>query len=634
MREEFNMCGIVGGLAFGKLSKKDEEIRQRLMRFFTTELLIQTEDRGKDATGAAVLFDDTHFMGIKRGEKCSEWLAKFGETSDYFGSLLKVWRTYEHPARIYLGHCRQGTIGDKEENANNHPIKIGNIVGVHNGSIKNHREIVEHLGCKRDGQVDSEVIFRLFAHFTNNGAEPFTLDICQQIVDRLDGEFAVVAYNANNLEQVPIFRDRRPIEFVLIKPFGLLLIVSEVKFWNEVYFAYERALFYNPDMLRKMPSLATMGSKKFVEIETLPDDHALIFDLTKEVKEDTKLKDLCVMKRMERNTKKWTKSIKEEETAATHTVHRSTTTNYNTGSHTTPSHSMSGKKHFSWNNSLGKYVAMVGDKIIDDKTSVVIDIDKKDTTIVKTEAPKPPVKQDESLKGPETDAKEESAGPVTPEVIDMTSYEPDPGAASTPPANSTTKSVATSESKAVEADVIEGQIVEVQMKMPSPEVIEEAKKAFMELPLDEKGYKDEDAVLNDIEVKDADTAMAFGITLIANRVYGMAWRKGYMARLVQEQGKTITKEANDEKTAKREQHIANLKAIVMLLSEYVNKTIKGANDSWTLMTQRKVAEVAQTFEGRFDIAAAKPLFNQFEAAKVSKVFEVLEDYKKFAKETK
>lgn len=628
------MCGIVVGLAFGKLAKKDEDIRQRLMRYFTTELLIQTEDRGKDATGAAVLFDDTHFMGIKRGEKCSEWLAKFGESSEYFGSLLKVWRNYEQPARIYLGHCRQGTIGDKEENANNHPLKIGNIVGVHNGSIKNHREIIEHLGCKRDGQVDSEVIFRMFAHFTNNGAEPFTLDMCQQIVDRLDGEYAVVAYNANNLEQVPVFRDRRPIEFVLIKPFGLLFIVSEIKFWNEVYFAYERALFYNPDIIKRMPSLATIGTKKQVEIDTLADDHAVIFDLTKEVKEDTKLKDLCVLKRMERNAKKWTKSLHEEEVESRTTTPKTIYPNYNTGSshQSATTHSSSDKKHHVWNKGLGRYVAMIGDKIIDDKSSAVIDIDKKEVTTSKTETSKPMESKPEEKKGPEVDSVNESIGPVAPEVVDMTSYEVLPETTATPQSTAAPSTPATN-SKADDNDVIEGQIIEVQMKLPSPEVIEEAKHAFAELPLEEKGYKDADAVLNDIEVKDEDTALSFGITLIASRVYGVAWRKGYIARLVKEQSKVISKETADEKddkAAKREQHIANLKSLVMVLAEYANVGLDSANTSWSLMTQKKIADVAATFEGRFDIKSTKPLFNQFEAAKIAKIIDVLENPKKYA----
>jgi len=167
------------------------------------------------------------------------------------------------------------------------------------------------------------------------------------------------------------------------------------------------------------------------------------------------------------------------------------------------------------------------------------------------------------------------------------------------------------------------------MKLPSPEVIEEAKRAFMELPLEDKGYKDADAVLNDIEVKDEDTALGFGITLIASRVYGMAWKKGYIARLVKDQSKVISKEALDEKAAKREQHIANLKSLVMILAEYAEKNLGGSNETWNVMMKKKIADIAGTFSGRFDIESARPLFNQFEAAKVAKLFDVLENYKRY-----
>ena len=122
------MCGIVGALAFGKMNKKDEAIRQRVMRYFTEELLIETEDRGKDATGAAILFEGGNYVGIKRGDKATTFLSKFGRNKDTYGGFLEIWRKCDKPVKVYLGHCRAGTVGEKEENANNHPIKIDNLL--------------------------------------------------------------------------------------------------------------------------------------------------------------------------------------------------------------------------------------------------------------------------------------------------------------------------------------------------------------------------------------------------------------------------------------------------------------------------------------------------------------------------
>ena len=116
------MCGIVVALAFGKLNEKDEVIRQGVMQYLTTELLIATEERGKDATGASILFDDGKYAGLKRGQRAADYLSIFGESKEWYGSLLKVWREHKTHSRVFLGHCRAATVGDKEDNENNHSI--------------------------------------------------------------------------------------------------------------------------------------------------------------------------------------------------------------------------------------------------------------------------------------------------------------------------------------------------------------------------------------------------------------------------------------------------------------------------------------------------------------------------------
>lgn len=607
------MCGIVGALAFGKLDQKDEVIRQRLMRFFTTELLILTEDRGKDATGAAVLFNNAHFVGVKRGEGSGDWLTKFGETPEYFGSLLKIWRTYNHPAALYIGHCRQGTIGDKEDNTNNHPIKVGPIIGVHNGVIKNHEEIIQHLGCQRDGRVDSEAIMRLFAHYTNNGQEPFTLDMCQNVVDRLDGEFAVMVCNASNPTQVPLFRDRRPIEFVLIKPFGILIVVSEIKFWNAVYFAYERLLHFNPDMIQKMPSLTSLGDAKQVDVDSLKDDHAVIFDLTKSVGPNTSLKDLCISARMERNNKKWMKPFKTETPQADSKVVQ----------HIWPGSTENKKRHV-WDPKLSKYVPKVGDIVIPDKSPVVVSVDKKvvsvltsDGVLATKEVPKTndTANSHGSGEGPETDSINETA--MTPAatssiIEDLTTYEPQDMQKSClllPEGEKPEKSV--------EVLVDEGGVVEVQKNLPLTEYVDAAYQDFLALPIADKGYLTMEELLENIEIATEPIAMSYGLVLIANRVFGMAWRKGHIAG---------AQSQTDEKAARRERHVADLKKLVLVLSSYINTVLKGTNDTAAHAIEKRIAAVASTFDSNFpNIAHITGIFNKTELGKVSRVFGILDN---------
>lgn len=59
-----------------------------------------------------------------------------------------------------VGHTRWATHGDPSNHHNNHPILHGNILGVHNGVLSNHREILADTGrAHDDAEVDSEAIF-------------------------------------------------------------------------------------------------------------------------------------------------------------------------------------------------------------------------------------------------------------------------------------------------------------------------------------------------------------------------------------------------------------------------------------------------------------------------------------------
>lgn len=63
-------------------------------------------------------------------------------------------------AKWFVGHTRWATHGSPENLLNNHPIRHGNIVGVHNGVIRNYRDILAETGrWDEDTQVDSESIF-------------------------------------------------------------------------------------------------------------------------------------------------------------------------------------------------------------------------------------------------------------------------------------------------------------------------------------------------------------------------------------------------------------------------------------------------------------------------------------------
>jgi hypothetical protein len=66
-------------------------------------------------------------------------------------------------ARTCILHTRFGTQGSELDNRNNHPIPVGNIIGVHNGCISNDWSLFRYAigDDKRIAKVDSEAIFSL-----------------------------------------------------------------------------------------------------------------------------------------------------------------------------------------------------------------------------------------------------------------------------------------------------------------------------------------------------------------------------------------------------------------------------------------------------------------------------------------
>lgn len=300
------MCGVVGIVALGNLNKPMEAIRQEAMIYMATELLRLTEPRGDEATGLAVSFEDGQFIGLKMGIGAGDFVARFGDDETYYNQFIEHWRARK--AKLVIGHCRKPSASGNaspDDNKNNHPIKIGETIGVHNGTLTNHEEIFKSLNCGRDGKVDSEAIFRLVNHYTKNGEEPFTGPIVQEVCKRLSGSFACLTFNGNNPFQLATFCDDRPLEAMFIRPLKMVVIGSEEKFLKQVVFEFNlRNGLYTPGKNR-MERLR----KGDVEFKKLPDKSLFIFNTTTEVAANTELKDLYETGSVPRADKIWTKAV-------------------------------------------------------------------------------------------------------------------------------------------------------------------------------------------------------------------------------------------------------------------------------------------------------------------------------------
>jgi len=307
------MCGIIGAISFGKVDPEMEKIRREATAFLVTELLQITQERGRDATGVSALFDDGNYFGVKMGIPSPEFIVRFGNKETDYNGFLEVIREAKAPMRVVMGHCRKSSVGNSKDNNNNHPIKVGNIIGVHNGTLTNHEAIFKKLGGKRDGNVDSEAIMRLIHYLSHQGKEPFTVKMMKEVCRRLRGTYSCIVFNGNNPHQITTFRDTRPAEIALIKPLKMAFIASKQDYLKSALIEYNKM-----SKLYKMQVQLPFLVKDDVEIRGLPDDTVCIFNLLADVKIDTKITDLYESEKLTLADKIW-----RETTALTNS--------YNTG---------------------------------------------------------------------------------------------------------------------------------------------------------------------------------------------------------------------------------------------------------------------------------------------------------------
>src|ERR687897_1934092 len=135
------MCGIAG-YSLGPRAGIDRTLAAQA-------LLAGIAERGADAVGYAHRSPGRRAKVDKRRAGASALLAEVSVPAD---------------ASEVLIHVRDYTKGHPTIEANNHPVRHGEVVGVHNGIIVNDEELFAAYGFERaepEMTVDSEAIFAL-----------------------------------------------------------------------------------------------------------------------------------------------------------------------------------------------------------------------------------------------------------------------------------------------------------------------------------------------------------------------------------------------------------------------------------------------------------------------------------------
>jgi hypothetical protein len=175
------MCGLIGFSRFVGGKTYIDKLNQLLY--------INSLTRGKDATGIY-----TTKSGVIKAAKDAPDFIK----SSYkdFRSNLNDW--YEN-TNVFIGHVRQKTTGEKiDENA--HPFRFGNVVGAHNGVVRNYKELIK-AGDAYEYKVDSMVIFARFAQDGN-----------YKVLEEMDADAALIFHNIKEPDTLYVYRNNeRPL---------------------------------------------------------------------------------------------------------------------------------------------------------------------------------------------------------------------------------------------------------------------------------------------------------------------------------------------------------------------------------------------------------------------------------------
>lgn len=163
------MCGIVG--CIGNMGKPENKAFE--------ELLFVDTLRGADSTGVISVNYQDKASSFKRAYPAQDFLSMKQAASLIFSG------------KVLIGHNRWATKG-AVNHLNAHPFEHGDVIGVHNGTIRNQSLLTDH----KDFPVDSDNVF-------------YSIDKLgiEKTIASLDGAYALVWYDKKE-KKVNIIRNK------------------------------------------------------------------------------------------------------------------------------------------------------------------------------------------------------------------------------------------------------------------------------------------------------------------------------------------------------------------------------------------------------------------------------------------
>jgi|TARA_R100000084_G_scaffold103967_1_gene60229 glucosamine 6-phosphate synthetase-like amidotransferase/phosphosugar isomerase protein len=238
------MCGLAGVIL--KQKNRDTEALKSVSVSFS-KMLTAANIRGGHATGFALIDKYGDYVICKKPKEAYD----FFDDEEVKDNIDLVY----DGITIIMGHTRYATLGSPSINKNNHPIRTGQTIGTHNGSISNHKELFYKYDMQRYAQVDSEAIFRLYE--TSNNISDFITNR----LPKVKGRVAIVWADLELPDYVYMVKANNPIQMVYIPEYECYAYGSTDSIINAGFWGNYKHITIKPNTMVRI-------NTKTLEIET------------------------------------------------------------------------------------------------------------------------------------------------------------------------------------------------------------------------------------------------------------------------------------------------------------------------------------------------------------------------------
>ena len=211
------MCGLYGYTSKNYfISNNEAEIFNKLSS--------SAEVRGKEACGFATIYNSN--INVEKFTNKSSSVYKQREIKK---KLLKFFSLSEE--KLLMGHSRLQTHGSSGDNANNQPVRDGQVVLIHNGIICNHNELAIENKVNINSELDSEYLVKRFNQLLRSESSNSAMRI---LFNEIEGEATIVMYENDNLH---LATNCGNLYYIYFEESSEIIFASEEVFLKELKFS-------------------------------------------------------------------------------------------------------------------------------------------------------------------------------------------------------------------------------------------------------------------------------------------------------------------------------------------------------------------------------------------------------------